>query len=167
MLFWDTILRESVPDCYTDLGFKTISTNPCGEIPLCGYDSCRLLAINLYSYVNHPFTPEASFDYDLFKNHVAIAQRIMDDIIDLEMEKIDKIIAKINADPEDEEIKRTELKLWEKIKNKTLLGRRTGVGTTAEGDMLAALGLRYGTNSAIDFPSKFIKYLPFPLIVLP
>jgi len=159
VLFWDTILRESVPDCYTDLGFKTISTNPCGEIPLCGYDSCRLLAINLYSYVNHPFTPEASFDYDLFKNHVAIAQRIMDDIIDLEMEKIDKIIAKINADPEDEEIKRTELKLWEKIKNKTLLGRRTGVGTTAEGDMLAALGLRYGTNSAIDFSEQIHKIL--------
>jgi ribonucleoside-diphosphate reductase alpha chain len=159
VLFWDTIIRESVPDCYTDLGFKTISTNPCGEIPLCGYDSCRLLAINLYSYVNHPFTPEASFDYDLFKNHVAIAQRIMDDIIDLEMEKIDKIIAKINADPEDEEIKRTELKLWEKIKNKTLLGRRTGVGTTAEGDMLAALGLRYGTNSAIDFSEQIHKIL--------
>jgi len=159
VLFWDTIIRESVPDCYTDLGFKTISTNPCGEIPLCGYDSCRLLAINLYSYVNHSFTPEASFDYDLFKNHVAIAQRIMDDIIDLEMEKIDKIIAKINADPEDEEIKRTELKLWEKIKNKTLLGRRTGVGTTAEGDMLAALGLRYGTNSAIDFSEQIHKIL--------
>jgi ribonucleoside-diphosphate reductase alpha chain len=141
------------------LGFKTISTNPCGEIPLCGYDSCRLLAINLYSYVNHPFTPEASFDFDLFKKHVAVAQRIMDDIIDLEMEKIDKIMAKINADPEDEEIKRTELKLWEKIKNKTSMGRRTGVGTTAEGDMLAALGLRYGTNSAIDFSEQVHKIL--------
>jgi len=159
VLFWDTITRESVPDCYTDLGFKTISTNPCGEIPLCGYDSCRLLAINLYSYVNHPFTPEASFDFDLFKKHVAVAQRIMDDIIDLEMEKIDKIMAKINADPEDEEIKRTELKLWEKIKNKTSMGRRTGVGTTAEGDMLAALGLRYGTNSAIDFSEQVHKIL--------
>ena len=151
VLFWDTIIRESVPDCYADLGFRTISTNPCGEIPLCPYDSCRLLAINLYSYVRNPFTPEAEFDYDLFAKHVAIAQRVMDDIIDLEMEKIERIIAKINGDPETEEVKSTELHLWEKIKNKTIKGRRTGVGTTAEGDMLAAMGLRYGTPEATDF----------------
>lgn len=151
VLFWDTIIRESVPDCYADLGFRTISTNPCGEIPLCPYDSCRLLAINLYSYVRNPFTPEAEFDYDLFAKHVAIAQRVMDDIIDLEMEKIERIIAKIKGDPETEEVKSTELHLWEKIKNKTIKGRRTGVGTTAEGDMLAAMGLRYGTPEATDF----------------
>ena len=154
ILFWDTITRESVPDCYADLGFRTISTNPCGEIPLCPYDSCRLLAINLYSYVVNPFTPEAYFDFDLFKTHVAKAQRIMDDIIDLEMEKIDKILEKINSDPETDEVKSIERNLWEKIKSKTLKGRRTGVGTTAEGDMLAALGLRYGTPEATDFSEK-------------
>ncbi len=151
VLFWDTITRESVPDCYADLGFRTISTNPCGEIPLCPYDSCRLLAINLYSYVRNPFTPEAAFDYDLFAKHVAIAQRIMDDIIDLEMEKIGRIIDKIKNDPETDEVKSTELHLWEKIQRKTIKGRRTGVGTTAEGDMLAAMGLRYGTPEATDF----------------
>lgn len=151
VLFWDTIIRESVPDCYADLGFKTTSTNPCGEIPLCPYDSCRLLAINLYSYVKNPFTPEAEFDFEIFRKHVGFAQRIMDDIIDLEMEKIEKIIDKIQSDPEDNEIKNTEFHLWEKIKTKTAKGRRTGVGTTAEGDMLAALGLRYGTNEATDF----------------
>ncbi len=151
VLFWDTIIRESVPDCYADLGFRTISTNPCGEIPLCPYDSCRLLAINLYSYVRKPFTPEAEFDYELFAKHVAIAQRIMDDIIDLEMEKIQRIIAKIKDDPETDEVKSTELHLWEKIQSKTIKGRRTGVGTTAEGDMLAAMGLRYGTPEATDF----------------
>ena len=154
ILFWDTITRESVPDCYADLGFRTISTNPCGEIPLCPYDSCRLLAINLYSYIVNPFTPEAYFDFDLFKTHVAKAQRIMDDIIDLEMEKIDKILEKINSDPETDEVKSIERNLWEKIKAKTLKGRRTGVGTTAEGDMLAALGLRYGTPEATDFSEK-------------
>lgn len=154
ILFWDTITRESVPDCYADLGFRTISTNPCGEIPLCPYDSCRLLAINLYSYVVNPFTPEAYFDFDLFKTHVAKAQRIMDDIIDLEMEKIDKILEKINSDPETEEVKSIERNLWDKIRTKTLKGRRTGVGTTAEGDMLAALGLRYGTPEATDFSEK-------------
>ncbi|MEE0974851.1 MAG: ribonucleoside-diphosphate reductase, adenosylcobalamin-dependent, partial [Muribaculaceae bacterium] len=151
VLFWDTITRESVPDCYADLGFRTISTNPCGEIPLCPYDSCRLLAINLYSYVKDPFTPNASFDFELFKTHVGKAQRIMDDIIDLEMEKIDKILSKVDSDPETEEVKNTERNLWNKIKTKTLKGRRTGVGTTAEGDMLAALGLRYGTAEATDF----------------
>lgn len=151
VLFWDTIIRESVPDCYADLGFRTISTNPCGEIPLCPYDSCRLLAINLYSYVRKPFMPEAEFDYELFAKHVAIAQRIMDDIIDLEMEKIQRIIAKIKDDPETDEVKSTELHLWEKIQSKTIKGRRTGVGTTAEGDMLAAMGLRYGTPEATDF----------------
>ena len=154
ILFWDTITRESVPDCYADLGFRTISTNPCGEIPLCPYDSCRLLAINLYSYVVNPFTPEAYFDFDLFKTHVAKAQRIMDDIIDLEMEKIDKILEKIDSDPETEEVKSIERNLWDKIRTKTLKGRRTGVGTTAEGDMLAALGLRYGTPEATDFSEK-------------
>ncbi len=154
VLFWDTILNESVPDCYTDLGFRTVSTNPCGEIPLCPYDSCRLLAINLYSYVNKPFTLEAVFDFELFKKHVALAQRIMDDIIDLEMEKIDMILEKIDSDPEDSEIKRAERVLWEKIKAKTAQGRRTGVGTTAEGDMLAALNLRYGTEEASDFSEK-------------
>lgn len=159
VLFWDTIIRESLPDCYADLGFKTISTNPCGEIPLCPYDSCRLIAINLYSYVNNPFTDKASFDYDLFKKHVAYAQRLMDDIIDLEMEKIDKIINKIESDPETMEVKETELHLWEKIKNKTLKGRRTGVGTTAEGDMLAAMGFTYGSNEAIDFSENVHKAL--------
>ena len=159
VLFWDTIIRESVPDCYADLGFKTISTNPCGEIPLCPYDSCRLLAINLYSYVVNPFTKDAYFDYDLFKAHVAAAQRIMDDIIDLEMEKIDKIIAKIATDPETDEVKKTELHLWEKIRAKTLKGRRTGVGTTAEGDMIAAMGLTYGTEEATDFSVNIHKTL--------
>ncbi len=154
VLFWDTITNESVPDCYADLGYRTVSTNPCGEIPLCPYDSCRLLAINLYSYVNRPFTKEASFDFELFDKHVQLAQRIMDDIIDLEMEKIDMILEKIISDPENEEIKNTERQLWEKIKTKTSQGRRTGVGTTAEGDMLAALGLRYGTDEAIDFSEK-------------
>ena len=151
VLFWDTILRESVPDCYADLGFRTVSTNPCGEIPLCPYDSCRLLAINLYSYVKNPFTPKAKFDFDLFKKHVAIAQRIMDDIIDLEIEKIDMIQAKIASDPEDDETKYTEKRLWEKIMRKSTMGRRTGVGITAEGDMLAAMGLRYGTDEATEF----------------
>lgn len=151
VLFWDTITRESVPDCYADLGFQTISTNPCGEIPLCPYDSCRLLAINLYSYVRNPFTKEATFDFDLFSSHVAKAQRIMDDIIDLEKEKIDKIIEKVKSDPETDEVKQTEFHLWQKIRTKTLKGRRTGVGTTGEGDMLAALGLRYGTAEATDF----------------
>lgn len=159
ILFWDTITRESVPDCYADLGFRTISTNPCGEIPLCPYDSCRLLAINLYSYVKNPFTSEAYFDFDLFKEHVGKAQRIMDDIIDLEMEKIDKILDKINSDPESEEVKSIERNLWDKIKTKTLKGRRTGVGTTAEGDMLAALGYRYGTPEATDFSESVHKAL--------
>ncbi len=159
VLFWDTIARESVPDCYADLGFETISTNPCGEIPLCPYDSCRLVAINLYSYVENPFTPQARFNFDLFRNHVAKAQRIMDDIIDLEMEKIETIISKIKADPETEEVKATELHLWEKIRDKTLLGRRTGCGTTAEGDMLAALGLTYGTKEATDFSTEVHKQL--------
>ncbi len=151
VLFWDTIIRESVPDCYADLGYRTVSTNPCGEIPLCPYDSCRLLAINLYSYVKNPFTPQAEFDFDLFRRHIMVAQRIMDDIIDLEMEKIDKILEKIASDPEADTIKRTERELWEKIRHKTIQGRRTGVGTTAEGDMLAAMGLVYGTQEAIDF----------------
>ena len=159
VLFWDTILRESVPDCYADLGFRTVSTNPCGEIPLCPYDSCRLLAINLYSYVKNPFTPKAKFDFDLFKNHVAIAQRIMDDIIDLEIEKIDMIQAKIASDPEDDETKYTEKRLWEKIMHKSTMGRRTGVGITAEGDMLAAMGLRYGTDEATEFAEKVQRTL--------
>ncbi|MDR1120979.1 MAG: adenosylcobalamin-dependent ribonucleoside-diphosphate reductase [Dysgonamonadaceae bacterium] len=154
VLFWDTILKESIPDCYADLGFRTVSTNPCGEIPLCPYDSCRLLAINLYSYVINPFTPKAYFDFDLFKKHVGLAQRIMDDIIDLEAEKIDQILEKVISDPENEEVKGAEKKLWDKIRTKTLQGRRTGVGITAEGDMLAALGLRYGTNEATDFSEK-------------
>jgi ribonucleoside-diphosphate reductase alpha chain len=157
VLFWDTITRESVPDCYADLGYKTVSTNPCGEIPLCPYDSCRLLAINLYSYVVNPFKPDAYFDFELFHKHVGVAQRIMDDIIDLEMEKIEKIIQKIDSDPEDDEIKSTEYQLWEKIKVKTSQGRRTGVGTTGEGDMLAALGYRYGTDDATDFSEKVHK----------
>lgn len=151
VLFWDTIIRESVADCYADLGFRTVSTNPCGEIPLCPYDSCRLLAINLYSYVVNPFTKDAYFDFDLFKKHVQIAQRIMDDIIDLELEKIEAILAKIQSDPESDEVKETEKHLWEKIYKKSGLGRRTGVGITAEGDMLAALGLRYGTQEATNF----------------
>jgi ribonucleoside-diphosphate reductase alpha chain len=159
VLFWDTIQRESVPDCYADLGFETVSTNPCGEIPLCPYDSCRLVAINLYSYVKNPFTPEAEFDFDLFRKHVAMTQRVMDDIIDLEMEKIDTIIAKIATDPETDEVKSTELNLWNKIRTKTLKGRRTGCGTTGEGDMLAALGLRYGTQDATDFSVKVHKEL--------
>ncbi len=159
VLFWDTITRESVPDCYADLGFRTISTNPCGEIPLCPYDSCRLLAINLYSYVKNPFTPQAEFDFELFKTHVAKAQRIMDDIIDLEMEKIDKILEKVESDPETEEVKHSEHNLWNKIKTKTLKGRRTGVGTTAEGDMLAALGFQYGTTEATDFSELVHKTL--------
>ena len=159
VLFWDTILKESVPDCYADLGFKTVSTNPCGEIPLCPYDSCRLLAINLYSYVVDPFTQTARFDFDLFKRHVALAQRIMDDIIDLEAEKIEKILEKISADPESDEIKHAEKNLWEKIQEKTLQGRRTGVGITAEGDMLAALNLRYGTEEATDIAEEIQKTL--------
>ena len=157
VLFWDTIIRESVPDCYADLGFRTVSTNPCGEIPLCPYDSCRLLAINLYSYVVNPFTPEARFDFDLFKKHVALAQRIMDDIIDLELEKIERIMEKIEADPESEEVKGAERHLWEKIYRKSGLGRRTGVGITAEGDMLAAMGLRYGTEEATEFSEQVHK----------
>ena len=157
VLFWDTIIRESVPDCYSDLGYKTVSTNPCGEIPLCPYDSCRLLAINLYSYVQNPFTAEAKFDFELFRKHVELAQRIMDDIIDLEMEKIEKIMDKIESDPEDDDIKLTEFQLWEKIKEKTSQGRRTGVGTTGEGDMLAALGFRYGTDEATDFSEEVHK----------
>ncbi|MBO7259969.1 MAG: adenosylcobalamin-dependent ribonucleoside-diphosphate reductase, partial [Bacteroidaceae bacterium] len=154
VLFWDTITRESVPDCYADLGFRTVSTNPCGEIPLCPYDSCRLLAINLYSYVVNPFKEDAYFDFDLFKKHVALAQRIMDDIIDLEIEKIEKILAKIESDPEGEDIKRTERELWKKIMRKSTMGRRTGVGITAEGDMIAAMGLRYGTEEATAFAEK-------------
>lgn len=154
VLFWDTILRESIPDCYADLGFRTVSTNPCGEIPLCPYDSCRLLAINLYSYVDNPFTPQATFNFELFKKHVAIAQRFMDDIIDLEQEKIDAILNKVANDPQSDEVKFTERHLWEKIKHKTAQGRRTGVGITAEGDMLAALGLRYGTEEATEMAVK-------------
>jgi ribonucleoside-diphosphate reductase alpha chain len=157
VLFWDTIIRESVPDCYADLGYRTVSTNPCGEIPLCPYDSCRLLAINLYSYVVNPFKPNAYFDFDLFKKHVALAQRIMDDIIDLELEKIERIMHKINEDPENDEVKRAERVLWEKIYKKSGQGRRTGVGITAEGDMLAALGLRYGTEEATEFSEKVHK----------
>ena len=151
ILFWDTIIRESVPDCYADKGYRTVSTNPCGEIPLCPYDSCRLLAINLYSYVQNPFTKGAFFDFPLFRKHIAVAQRIMDDIIDLELEKIDAILDKVHADPETDEVKGVEIRLWEKIKQKAKEGRRTGVGITAEGDMLAALGLRYGSDDAIDF----------------
>lgn len=159
VLFWDTIIRESLPDCYADLGFRTISTNPCGEIPLCPYDSCRLLAINLYSYVEHPFTERARFNFELFRTHVAKAQRIMDDIIDLESEKIETIIQKIESDPESEDIKHCELSLWKKIQDKTLKGRRTGVGITAEGDMLAALGLRYGSEEATAFAVEVQKTL--------
>lgn len=159
VLFWDTITRESVPDCYADLGFRTISTNPCGEIPLCPYDSCRLLAINLFSYVEKPFTKDAYFNFELFSEHVGKAQRMMDDIIDLEMEKIDTILEKIDSDPESLEVKATERHLWEKIRTKTLKGRRTGVGTTGEGDMIAALGLRYASPEAIDFSEKVHKAL--------
>ncbi|MGL5682533.1 MAG: adenosylcobalamin-dependent ribonucleoside-diphosphate reductase [Marinifilaceae bacterium] len=159
ILFWDTIIRESVPDCYADLGYRTVSTNPCGEIPLCPYDSCRLLAINLYSYVEHPFAKEAKFNFELFKKHVDLAQRIMDDIIDLELEKIDGILAKIKADPEAEDVKRVEIELWERIRTKANEGRRTGVGITAEGDMLAALGLRYGTEDATKFAVEIQKTL--------
>ena len=151
VLFWDTIIRESVPDCYADLGYKTVSTNPCGEIPLCPYDSCRLLALNLYSYVDNPFTPQATFNFEKFRKHVMVAQRIMDDIIDLEQEKIQAILAKIDSDPQDDETKFTEYSLWKKIDRKCEEGRRTGVGITAEGDMLAAMNLRYGTTEATDF----------------
>ena len=159
VLFWDTIIRESLPDCYADLGFRTVSTNPCGEIPLCPYDSCRLLSINLYSYVENPFTPEAKFNFDLFRRHVAAAQRIMDDIVDLELEKIDLIMKKVADDPQSMEVKGAETHLWEKIKSKSGKGRRTGVGITAEGDMLAALGLRYGSQEATDFSVEVHKTL--------
>ncbi|MCD6346790.1 MAG: adenosylcobalamin-dependent ribonucleoside-diphosphate reductase, partial [Bacteroidales bacterium] len=159
VLFWDTVIRESVPDCYADLGYKTVSTNPCGEIPLCPYDSCRLLAINLYSYIDNPFVEEAKFNFEKFKKHVHLAQRIMDDIIDLELEKIDAILAKIVSDPEDQEIKRVELKMWENIRRKANEGRRTGIGITAEGDMLAGLGLQYGSENAVDFATEVHKTL--------
>lgn len=159
VLFWDTILRESIPDCYADLGFRTVSTNPCGEIPLCPYDSCRLLSVNLYSYVDHPFTPEATFNFERLKQHVRVAQRIMDDIVDLELEKIDAILEKINRDPQSDEVKETERHLWEKIKARSSQGRRTGVGITAEGDMIAAMGLRYGTQEATDFSVSVHKTL--------
>jgi ribonucleoside-diphosphate reductase alpha chain len=159
VLFWDTIIRESVPDCYSDLGYATVSTNPCGEIPLCPYDSCRLLAINLFSYVNKPFTNEADFDFELYKEHVGLAQRMMDDIIDLELEKIDAIISKINADPEIDEIKHVEKNLWSNIRKKSEEGRRTGIGITAEGDMLAALGMRYGSDEATSFSVEVHKTL--------
>ena len=157
VLFWDTILRESVPDCYADLGFRTVSTNPCGEIPLCPYDSCRLLAVNLYEYVDNPFTRDAKFNFELFRDHVRKAQRIMDDIIDLELEKIELILQKIDSDPQSEEVKYSERNLWKKILRKSSMGRRTGVGITAEGDMLAALGLRYGTQEATDFAVEVQK----------
>ncbi|MFR4025516.1 MAG: hypothetical protein ACLTZY_07170 [Alistipes indistinctus] len=159
MLFWDTILRESVPDCYADLGFRTVSTNPCGEIPLCPYDSCRLMAINLYGYVDEPFTKNAKFNFDRFKKHIAQAMRMMDDIIDLELEKVNQILAKISKDPEDEDIRSVEVSLWEKIRTKAQQGRRTGLGITAEGDMLAALGLQYGSDEAIDFAVEVQKTL--------
>ena len=159
VLFWDTITRESIPDCYADLGFRTVSTNPCGEIPLCPYDSCRLLSINLYSYVVHPFTKDAYFDMDKFRKHVQIAQRIMDDIVDLELEKIDRIMQKIQQDPQSDEVKGSEYHLWEKIKHKSSQGRRTGVGITAEGDMIAAMGLRYGTPEATEFSVNVHKNL--------
>src|SRR5690554_3885332 len=159
ILFWDTVKRESIPDCYADLGFKTVSTNPCGEIPLCPYDSCRLLAINLFSYVNNPFEENASFDFELFKEHVGVAQRIMDDIIDLELEKIDAILKKIESDPEEEEVKRVEKNLWLNIQRKAEEGRRTGIGITAEGDMLAALGIKYGSEEGIDFSVQIHKTL--------
>lgn len=159
VLFWDTILRESIPDCYADMGFRTVSTNPCGEIPLCPYDSCRLLSINLYSYVANPFTPQAYFDYELFCKHVTAAQRLMDDIVDLELEKIERIMAKIEEDPQSDEVKGAERHLWEKIKRKSSMGRRTGVGITAEGDMIAAMGLRYGTQEATDFSTEVHRRL--------
>ena len=159
VLFWDTILKESIPDCYADLGFRTVSTNPCGEIPLCPYDSCRLLCINLYSYVKKPFTKDAYFDYKLFCDHVQKAQRLMDDIVDLELEKIDLIMQKVQSDPQSEEVKGAEYHLWEKIKAKSSKGRRTGVGITAEGDMIAAMGLRYGTQEATDFSVEVHKTL--------
>lgn len=159
VLFWDTIIRESIPDCYADLGFRTVSTNPCGEIPLCPYDSCRLLSLNLYSYVDNPFTDKASFNFDKFQKHVQLAQRIMDDIVDLEMEKIDMILAKVGMDPQTQEVKATENYLWEKIRRKSGMGRRTGVGITAEGDMVAAMGLRYGTQEATDFSVEVHKAL--------
>ena len=161
VLFWDTIIRESIPDCYADLGFKTLSTNPCGEIPLCAYDSCRLLAMNLYSYVENPFTDKARFNADLFAKHVAVAQRIMDDIIDLEIEKIDAILEKVYSDPESDEVKRCEVELWKNIRRKALQGRRTGIGITAEGDMLAALGKRYASDEAIEFSTSVQKLLAF------
>ncbi len=157
ILFWDTVINESIPDSYADLGFRTVSTNPCGEIPLCPYDSCRLLAVNLYSYVENPFTEQATFNYEKFNKHTQIAQRIMDDIVDLEIEKVNRIIEKIEADPESPEVKRTELNLWQKIKTKSIQGRRTGVGITAEGDMLAALGLKYGTKEATEFSTDVHK----------
>lgn len=157
ILFWDTVINESIPDSYADLGFRTVSTNPCGEIPLCPYDSCRLLAVNLYSYVDNPFTENATFNYEKFNKHTQIAQRIMDDIVDLEIEKVNRIIEKIEADPESLEVKRTELTLWQKIKTKSIQGRRTGVGITAEGDMLAALGLKYGTKEATNFSTEVHK----------
>ena len=159
VLFWDTIIRESLPDCYADLGVRTVSTNPCGEIPLCPYDSCRLLSINLYSYVKNPFTEEATFDFDLFRKHALLAQRLMDDIVDLEMEKIDRIMEKIKSDPQNDEVKHAEYHLWEKIKEKSGKGRRTGVGITAEGDMIAAMGLRYGTEEATKFAVEVHKTL--------
>ena len=159
ILFWDTVINESIPDRYADLGFKTVSTNPCGEIPLCPYDSCRLLAVNLFSYVNKPFTTEAAFDYTLFKKHVGMAQRIMDDIVDLELEQIDKILGKIDNDPEDDFVKSVERNLWTNIRNKAIQGRRTGVGITAEGDMLAALGIKYGSDESIFFSEKIHRHL--------
>ena len=152
VLFWDTILRESVPDCYADFGYRTVSTNPCGEIPLCPYDSCRLIAVNLFSYVENPFTPEAKFNFDLFRDHITKAQRLMDDLIDLELEKVNKILAKIDSDPESDDIKSVERNLWLNIKMKCMEGRRTGLGITAEGDMLAAMSLRYGSDEATDLP---------------
>ena len=159
VLFWDTIIRESIPDCYADLGFRTVSTNPCGEIPLCPYDSCRLLSLNLYSYVLDPFTDHARFDFDLFSKHAQLSQRIMDDIVDLEMEKIDLIMEKVKSDPQVDEVKEAEYHLWEKIKDKSGKGRRTGVGITAEGDMIAAMGLRYGTQEATDFSVSVYRAL--------
>lgn len=159
ILFWDTVIREAIPDCYADLGYKTVSTNPCGEIPLCPYDSCRLIAINLYSYVENPFTDKATFNMPLFKKHVGVAMRMMDDLIDLELEKIDAIITKISKDPEDDSIKRVERELWEKIRDKAINGRRTGLGITAEGDMLAALGIRYGSDEGIDYAVEIQKTL--------
>jgi ribonucleoside-diphosphate reductase alpha chain len=159
ILFWDTIIRESIPDCYADLGFKTISTNPCGEITLCADDSCRLLCLNLYSYVENPFTENAYFNWDLFKKHAVIAQRLMDDLIDLEIEKVDRILEKIDSDPEDEFLKLTEKNLWTNIKHKCTQGRRTGLGVTAEGDMVAALGITYGTDKANDITEEVHKQL--------